>query len=104
MNIVIKPKAIDQLKSREFQGNEGIRIEANFVGSCTIYAEHSLFIDKKKDNDDMFEIEGIPVVISKESQKYLDETIFLDYSPQLGYKISSDKETYKYNLQLKENR
>ncbi|TXC90459.1 iron-sulfur cluster biosynthesis family protein [Metabacillus litoralis] len=104
MNIVIKPEAINQLRGREFQENEGIRIEATFVGSCTIYAEHSLLVDIKQDDDDIFMVEDIPVVISKKSQKYLDENIFLDYSPQLGYKISSDQETYKYNLQLKENK
>jgi Fe-S cluster assembly iron-binding protein IscA len=100
MEVIIKPAAAAQLKMIEFKENEGVRIEAIFVGSCSLYAEHDLRIDQKGPQDDLFITEGIPVLVSKESQKHLYHKISLDYSPVLGYKLSSDEETYRYNLQL----
>ncbi|MDZ5471450.1 iron-sulfur cluster biosynthesis family protein [Bacillus sp. 31A1R] len=101
MEIVIKPAALEQLKRVEFQEDEGLRIEAIFVGSCSLYAEHDLRIDKKGEEDELFIVEEIPVLISKESQKHLSDKIILDFNPTLGYKISSNEEVYRYNLQLK---
>ncbi|PLT29061.1 iron-sulfur cluster biosynthesis family protein [Peribacillus deserti] len=100
MNIVIKPAAAAEISKYDFQEDEGIRIEAIYVGSCSIYAEHNLKIDKKGPDDDLYEIEGIPVLISKESGKLLHDQIILDFNPSLGYKLSSAEEVYKYNLQL----
>ncbi|WP_059170196.1 iron-sulfur cluster biosynthesis family protein [Bacillus sp. FJAT-27445] len=100
MEINIKPAALAELKKSHFNENEGIRIEAVFVGSCSLYAEHYLKIDHKREDDDLFEIEGIPVLVSKESQKHLYERISLDFNPGLGYKLSSDEEVYRYNLKL----
>ncbi|MFE8702879.1 iron-sulfur cluster biosynthesis family protein [Cytobacillus sp. FJAT-54145] len=103
MKVIIKPAAVAQLKNIELKEDEGVRIEAIFVGSCSIYAEHELRIEKKRQEDDLFVVEDVPVIISKESQKHLHERITLDYNPSLGYKIYSDEEVYRYNLQIKRN-
>ncbi|WP_316568570.1 iron-sulfur cluster biosynthesis family protein [Neobacillus sp. YIM B06451] len=100
MEIIIKPAALEELKNASLQDGEGIRIEAVFIGSCSIYAEYSLKIDKKNEDDDLFEVEGIPVLVSKESQKHLYKRITLDFNPGLGFKLSSDEEVYRYNLKL----
>lgn len=100
MEINLKPSAITELKKYNFSLCEGIRIEAIFLGSCSIYAEYHLKIDQKGDKDDLFVIEGIPVLVSKESQKHLHHRISLDFNPKLGYKLSSDEEVYRYNLKL----
>jgi Fe-S cluster assembly iron-binding protein IscA len=100
MEIVMKPSAVAELKKYDYKENEGVRIEAIYVGSCSIYAEHNLKIDIKRADDDLFDIEGIPVLVSKESQKHLYHRIVLDFNPALGYKLSSDEEVYRYNLKL----
>lgn len=99
--MLIRPAALEQLKAVTFQENEGVRIEAIYVGSCSLYADHHLRIDQRSFEDDVFLIEGIPVFVSKESQKYLHQRVSLDYNSSLGYRLYSDNEIYKYNLQLK---
>lgn len=100
MEIKITPRALDELRKNEFKKNEGVRIEAIFVGSCSLYTEHKLKVDQKMADDDLFLIQDIPVLISKESQKHLYHRIILDYNPKLGFKLSSNEEIYRYNLRL----
>ncbi|WP_458352437.1 iron-sulfur cluster biosynthesis family protein [Peribacillus frigoritolerans] len=100
MNIEIKETAIEQLLKVNYKENEGVRIEAIYVGSCSIYVEHELKIDDKNEDDERFIIAGVPVLISSESKKHLPDKVFLDYSDGLGYKLYSDDETFRYNLQL----
>jgi Fe-S cluster assembly iron-binding protein IscA len=100
MEIIVKPNAAVELRKYEFQENEGVRIEAVYVGSCSLYAEHYLKIDRKQEDDDVFIVEGIPFLVSKESQKHLYHRISLDFNPAMGYKLSSDEEIYRYNLKL----
>lgn len=100
MEIKLSQPAANELRKYEYKENEGVRIEAIFVGSCSLYAEHRLKIDQKSIDDDLFMIEDIPVLVSKESQKHLYHKIMLDFNPKLGFKLSSDEETYRYNLSL----
>ena len=101
MNIIIKKEAVDQLNKVDYKENEGIRIEAIFLASCSIYVEHELKIDNQNEDDEKFIIDGIPVLISSESKKHLPDNIYLNYNDKLGYKLYSDEETLRYNLQLK---
>ncbi|WP_046176269.1 iron-sulfur cluster biosynthesis family protein [Domibacillus indicus] len=100
MNIELKPAAAAELKKYDYQENEGVRIESIFIGSCSIASEYHLKIDRKKEDDDLFVVEGIPLIISKESQNNLHEHISLDFNPAMGYKLTSAEETYRYNLKL----
>jgi Fe-S cluster assembly iron-binding protein IscA len=102
MEVNVKPAAIEELKKYELGTHKGIRIQATFIGSCSIYAEYDLLISPIDDReDDVFMVEGIPLIISKESQKHLGTQVFLDFNSSLGYKLSSNEETYRYNLRLK---
>lgn len=101
MDIEIKEAAIEQLLKMNYKENEGVRIEAIYVGSCSIYVEHELNIDNKNEDDERFIIAGVPILISSESKKHLPDKVFLNYSDGLGYKLYSDDETLRYNLQLK---
>ncbi len=101
MNIEIKEAAIEQLLKVNYKENEGVRIEAIYVGSCSIYVEHELKIDNKNEDDERFIIAGVPILISSESKKHLPDKVFLNYSDGLGYKLYSADETLRYNLQLK---
>jgi len=60
MNIEIKEAALEQLLKVNYKENEGVRIEAIYVGSCSIYVEHELKIDNKNEDDERFIIEGSP--------------------------------------------
>jgi Fe-S cluster assembly iron-binding protein IscA len=103
MVVNVKPAALEELKKCVLQEGVGIRIQATFIGSCSIYAEYDLLISPiEADEDDVYVIEEIPFVISKESQKHLGTEIYLDFNPALGYKLSSNEETYRYNLRLKQ--
>jgi hypothetical protein len=95
MEIVVKPAAAAELKKYQLFKDEGVRIQAVFIGSCALYVDHSLLIDRKAEDDDIFEVEGIPFILSKESQKHLYHRITLDFNPVLCYKLSSDEETYR---------
>lgn len=100
MNILVKEPALEALKKVQFDENEGVRIEAVFVGSCAIYVDHHLWIDLKNEDDELYVVEDIPFLISAESKKHLPDKVFVDYSSTLGYKLSSNEETFKYNLRL----
>lgn len=101
MNIVIKEDALKQLKKVDFKENEGVRIEAIYVGSCSVYVDHELKIDQKNEDDEKLLIDGIPILLSSETKKYLPDQLYLNYNDTLGYKLYSDEETFRYNLQLK---
>jgi len=101
MKIEIKNAAVEQLKKVDFKENEGIRIEAIYLASCSIYVEHELKIDNQHADDEKFIIDGIPILISSESKKHLPDKVYLNYSDNLGYNLSSNEETLRYNLQLK---
>mgnify|MGYP001025540959 CR=1 FL=1 len=100
MKLVVRQSAAHALNKVSFSENEGVRIEAIFVGSCSIYVDHYLWIDVKEEEDVLKTVEGIPFLISSESAKHLPHILYVDYNPTLGYKLSSDEETYKYNLRL----
>ncbi|MGE7601586.1 iron-sulfur cluster biosynthesis family protein [Peribacillus sp. NPDC097675] len=101
MQIEIKQAAVDQLKKVDYKDSEGIRIEAIYRGSCSIYVEHELKIDNQNKDDEKHIIDGIPILISSESKKHLPDKVFLNYNDSLGYKLYSDEETFRYNLRLK---
>ena len=103
MEIKLTPAAVEELKKYSFDDNEGIRIETSFVGSCSIAEEHSMKIDKQDKDDTVFTVEGLSVLVSKESQKHLHEKITLDFNPNMGYKLSSAEEVYRYNLTLEKS-
>ncbi|MFP3727465.1 iron-sulfur cluster biosynthesis family protein [Priestia filamentosa] len=100
MNLIVKPAASEALNAVSFHETEGVRIEAIFVGSCALYVDHYLWIDEKQKEDTKVKVEGIPFLISKNSLTYLPDKLYVDYNPTLGYKLSSDEETFKYNLRL----
>ncbi|GER68699.1 hypothetical protein BpJC7_00020 [Weizmannia acidilactici] len=100
MEIIIKPAALSQFKQIYFNEGEGIRIEAVFVGSCSIAVEHYLKLDCKREDDDLFNVYDISMLISKSSQKQLHNKVTIDYNPKMGYKLSSDEEVYQNNLDL----
>ncbi|MGE7121554.1 iron-sulfur cluster biosynthesis family protein [Peribacillus sp. NPDC046944] len=101
MHIELKKEAVEQLRKVDYKKNEGIRIEAIYLGSCSIYVEHELKIDNQTEEDEKFIIDGVPILISSESKKHLPNKVFLSYSDSLGYKLYSDEETLRYYLQLK---
>ena len=103
MNIVIKPAAAEELQKYEFEEGQGLRIEAIFVGTCSIATEHYLRIDRRNEDDLFIMADSFPVLISGESQKNLHHTVTLDFNPALGFKLYSDEETYRYNLKISRN-
>ncbi len=100
MNLIVKPAASEALNEVSFHETEGVRIEAIFVGSCALYVDHYLWIDETQKEDTKVKVEGIPFLISKDSLTYLPDKLYVDYNPTLGYKLSSDEETFKYSLRL----
>jgi Fe-S cluster assembly iron-binding protein IscA len=100
VNITIKPSAVIELKKYELKEEEGVRVEAIFIGSCSIYAEYNLKIDVRRNDDELYIINDIPILVSIESQKHLHQNIYIDFNPTLGFKLSSDEEVYRYNLKV----
>lgn len=100
MNIDVKPAAAAELKKYDYGPNEGVRIESVFIGSCSIASEYHLKIDEQTADDDLFVVEGVPLLVSQKSQENLHESITLDFNPAMGYKLTSAEETYRYNLKL----
>lgn len=101
MELLVKESAALALKKLNLNHDDGIRIEAIFVGSCSLYKDHYLWIDKKTNEDKVLIIDSIPFLVSNESKQHLPQKLILDYNPTLGYKLSSTEETYKYNLSIK---
>ncbi|QDP39210.1 iron-sulfur cluster biosynthesis family protein [Radiobacillus deserti] len=101
MELVLKEKAKHALQDLDLASNEGIRLEARFVGSCSIYVDHYLWIDSKTEADDLYMVDSIPFLVSSESKQHLPEKLILNYNQSLGYKLSSPEETFTYNLSIK---
>jgi len=101
VKIEIKEPALNELTKIDFDKDEGIRILAEFVGTCSIATDIELHIEKIQENDSVINENGINFFVPKKSLDSLPDKIFLDYKQGLGYKISSAEETFGYNFQLK---
>ena len=60
LSITIRPAALQQLKGLSLDAEEGVRIGSSYVGSCSLFADYQLLIDRKQEGDDAYEVEGIP--------------------------------------------
>lgn len=101
MKIEIREPALNELTKIDFGQDEGIRILAEFVGTCSIATDIELQIEEMQENDLVINENGINFFVPKKSIESLPDKIFLDYKPGLGYKISSAEETFGYNFKLK---
>jgi Fe-S cluster assembly iron-binding protein IscA len=101
MEIEIRKAALEELNKVQFSENEGIRILAEFVGTCSIATDIQLQIEEKQDDDEVITESGINLFVPKKSVESLPDKIFLDFKPGFGYKISSAEETFGYNFKLK---
>ncbi|MBT2643980.1 iron-sulfur cluster biosynthesis family protein [Bacillus sp. ISL-41] len=101
MEIQIRKAALEELNKVQFSENEGIRILAEFVGTCSIATDIQLQIEEKRDDDEVITESGINFFVPKKSVESLPDKIFLDFKPGFGYKISSAEETFGYNFKLK---
>ncbi|RSD27735.1 iron-sulfur cluster biosynthesis family protein [Mesobacillus subterraneus] len=103
MKIEIREAAMNELNKIGFEDGEGIRILAEFVGTCSIATDIELQIEKKQKEDEEVVEKGISFFVPAKSLESLPEKIFLDFKPGFGYKISSAEETFGYNFKLKKN-
>lgn len=101
MEIEIRKAALEELNKVQFSENEGIRILAEFVGTCSIATDIQLQIEEKQDDDEVITESSINFFVPKKSVESLPDKIFLDFKPGFGYKISSAEETFGYNFKLK---
>ena len=101
MVIEIRKAALEELNKVQFSENEGIRILAEFVGTCSIATDIQLQIEEKQADDEVITESGINFFVPKKSVESLPDKIFLDFKPGFGYKISSAEETFGYNFKLK---
>lgn len=101
MKIEIREPALTVLSKIEFNKDEGIRILAEFVGTCSIATDIELQIEEKQEDDTVITENEINFFVPKKSLESLPDRIFLDFKPGMGYKISSAEETFGYNFKLK---
>lgn len=101
MEIEIREAALEELRKVQFSEREGIRILAEFVGTCSIATDIQLQIEEKQNDDEVLTTSGIRFFVPEISLESLPSKIFLDYKPGFGYKISSAEETFGYNFKLK---
>lgn len=101
MKIEIKEAALQELAKIQLKDDEGIRILAEFVGTCSIATNIELHLEKKQQDDSVISEKGIHFFVPEKSLESLPEKIYLDFKQGLGYKISSAEETFGYNFKLK---
>jgi Fe-S cluster assembly iron-binding protein IscA len=101
VEIEIREAALEELNKIHFNKDDGIRILAEFVGTCSIATDIELQIEAKQEEDSVISENGINFFVPKKSLESLPNKIFLDFKPGLGYKISSAEETFGYNFKLK---
>ncbi|NKE08281.1 MULTISPECIES: iron-sulfur cluster biosynthesis family protein [Mesobacillus] len=101
MEIEIRDAALEELSKVQFGESEGIRILAEFVGTCSIATDIQLQVEEKQPEDEVITESGIHFFVPKKSLESLPNKIYLDYKPGFGYKISSAEETFGYNFKLK---
>ncbi len=101
MQIEIRDAAMEELNKVQFSEGEGIRVLAEFVGTCSIATDIQLKIENKQADDEVITENGVDFFVPKKSLESLPGKIFLDFKLGLGYKISSAEETFGYNFKLK---
>jgi uncharacterized protein YqkB len=101
MMIQVKEAALEQLQKIQFSKNEGIRILTEQEQSCSLFTDYNLAVSTANDGDEIIENQKIPFIISEYTKGILPEKVYLNYSPNLGYKLYSDEEILKANMQLK---
>ncbi|WP_337018511.1 iron-sulfur cluster biosynthesis family protein [Oceanobacillus massiliensis] len=104
MKIEIREPAVRALSEIAFREDEGIRILAEFVGTCAIATEIELSIEKAKEDDLIIEEKGFHFFVPNSSIESLPEEIILDYKNGMGYKISSRQETFGYTFKIGEHK
>lgn len=92
---------MEELRKVQFGENEGIRILAEFVGTCSIATDIQLQIEEKQARDEVITENGVNFFVPEKSLESLPGKIFLDFKAGFGYKISSAEETFGYNFKLK---
>jgi Fe-S cluster assembly iron-binding protein IscA len=102
MEIEIRKAALEELGKVQFSESEGIRILAEFVGTCSIATDIQLQIEEKQADDEVITESGFHFFVPEKSLESLPNKIFLDFKPGFGYKISSAEETFGYNFKLKQ--
>jgi Fe-S cluster assembly iron-binding protein IscA len=100
LKIEIREAALEELKKIHFKEDQGIRILAEFVGTCSIATNIELNIENKQESDLVITDHGIDFFVPEKSAESLPDKIFLDYKQGFGYKISSAEETFGYNFKL----
>ncbi|WP_210367622.1 iron-sulfur cluster biosynthesis family protein [Bacillus sp. REN3] len=101
MQIEVRQAAMEELAKIHFGEDEGIRILAEFVGTCSIATDIELHLEQKQDEDEVIATNGIRFFVPQKSIESLPGKIFLDFKPGLGFKISSAEETFGYHFKLK---
>lgn len=101
MEIEVRDAALEELSKVQFGESEGIRILAEFVGTCSIATDIQLQVEEKLPEDEVIIESGIHFFVPETSLESLPNKIYLDYKPGFGYKISSAEETFGYNFKLK---
>lgn len=79
MKIEIREGALNELSKIEFKLDEGIRILAEFVGTCSIATDIALHLEKKQEEDAVITENGIRFFVPKKSLESLPERILLDF-------------------------
>jgi len=101
MNIIIRETALESLSKLHFNESEGIRIVTNQEKSCTLFVDYQLTIDQHTEDDEIIVSDGIPFIISSDTKNILPEKIYISYNGIYGYKLSSDEQILKANIDLK---
>lgn len=101
MKIEIRDAALEELSKVQFGESEGIRILAEFVGTCSIATDIQLQIEEMQSDDEVITEKGMNFFVPEKSLESLPGKIFLDFKPGFGYKIYSVEETFGYNFKLK---
>lgn len=102
MKIEIREAALKELSKVHFSKEEGIRIVAEFVGTCSIATDIELHIEEKQGEDKVIIEKGINFFVPEQSLESLPNKLFLDFKSGYGYKVSSAEETFGYNFKLKQ--
>ncbi|WP_067726783.1 iron-sulfur cluster biosynthesis family protein [Oceanobacillus damuensis] len=104
MKIDVRDHAVEEISKIALTENEGIRILAEFAGTCSIATEIELSIEKAKEDDLLITEKGINFLVPEQSKASLPEEIILDFKNGMGFKISSKSETLGYNFRLNDRR
>ena len=99
MIIKITDAAKQAIYNMNLNVNQQPRIDAVVAGGCGVSLKFSFIFDEPRQNDIVFELDGIQIRMDNFTKRYLEETV-LDYKTEQGFIVGYSFESSDCSIEI----